>query len=148
MNWNEELEIPRRIVAQLFALAVLAEVSAGRSLAVRQRVLAILRVAEIVAWERVVLYAYAVDLPSPLQSDLYPVGDDADAALLLAARLRLQAVMLAYFLESLPAFECVANHAAGIVAVRHGKAAADRILPEFDPYQLNAWWWIPVPDTS
>ncbi|MEQ1940492.1 hypothetical protein ABMA46_19805 [Mesorhizobium sp. CN5-321] len=80
-----------RIVALLLALATLAERACFAPLAVRVTVMGLLRPAELAAWDFV-----QGDAAMP-----EPVGPDHDpaAAMLLAARFRALAVMLAAFAD-------------------------------------------------
>jgi hypothetical protein len=95
MDWSADSEGVReelmRIVALLLALATLAERACFAPLAVRVTVMGLLRPAELAAWDFV-----QGDAAMP-----EPVGPDHDpaAAMLLAARFRALAVMLAAFAD-------------------------------------------------
>jgi hypothetical protein len=91
MDWSADSEGVReelmRIVALLLALATLAERACFAPLAVRVTVMGFLRPAELAAWDFIQGEAA---MPEPVGAD-----DDPAAAMLLAARFRALAVMLA-----------------------------------------------------
>lgn len=95
MDWSADSEGMReelmRIVALLLALATLAERACFAPLAVRVTVMGLLRPAELAAWDFVQGDA---TMPEPVGAD-----DDPAAAMLLAARFRALAVMLAAFAD-------------------------------------------------
>jgi hypothetical protein len=95
MDWSADSEGVReelmRIVALLLALATLAERACFAPLAVRVTVMGLLRPAELAAWDFI-----QGDAAMP-----EPVGPDHDpaAVMLIAARFRALAVMLAAFAD-------------------------------------------------
>ena len=95
MDWSADSEGVReelmRIVALLLALATLAERACFAPLAVRVTVMGLLRPAELAAWDFVQGDA---TMPESVGAD-----DDPAAAMLLAARFRALAVVLAAFAD-------------------------------------------------
>lgn len=107
MSWNERMGIEwlRRIVVLLFSLAECAEETSRRTWLIRRRVLAILRIAETVAFQSVA--GAARDFGAPLPAQAVAAGrswkfdndyDDPENALRLAQRFRALAVALAHLL--------------------------------------------------
>lgn len=97
--WEIELEMLRRIVALLYALAGLAEQAAGRSPVIRCLVLGLLRPAESVARKMVIRDSQRFGTSVPGLSVAGRIGDSAEDAARLARRFR----ELASALESLVA---------------------------------------------
>lgn len=95
MDWRlaieEERAALKRIVALLFALAGLAELAGGRSWAVREFVLWLLRYAEAAAWD-FVIGAPEMQPQSMLPTD--PARGRRAGAIRLAARFRALALLL------------------------------------------------------
>ena len=95
MDWSADSEGVReqlmRIVALLLALATLAERACFAPLSVRVTVMGLLRPAEQAAWDFILGEAA---MPEPGGAD-----DDPASAMLLAARFRALAVMLAAFAD-------------------------------------------------